>query len=111
MKRILILSVFVLVAVGQSQDVKHAPTVAQCQADQRLWLSELESDATSITFTTLRDWIIEMGDCRKIDPVHDWAYYNTYGEASGIGGLRMMTFIKRHELWDKFLAEDAAGKR
>jgi len=25
-----------------AQEVKHAPTVAQCQADQRLWLDQIE---------------------------------------------------------------------
>jgi hypothetical protein len=48
MKRLLILSVFVLAAVGQ--DVQHAPTVAQCQADQRLWSAEIgKGDSPKLT--------------------------------------------------------------
>jgi hypothetical protein len=67
MKRVLILSVFVLAAVGQ--DVQHAPTVAQCQADQRLWLSHLEEDDPPHlpTFNVLVSWESEMNDCRTID--------------------------------------------
>jgi hypothetical protein len=60
MKRISILALmFVAVSVGQ--DVQHAPTVAQCQADQRLWLSKLEAappDTNLPSYTTplLRFW-------------------------------------------------------
>jgi len=43
MKCLLVLASLILTAslVGQ---VEHAPTVAQCQADQRLWLSKLLVD-------------------------------------------------------------------
>jgi hypothetical protein len=41
----MLITVFLIsVTAISSQEVKHAPTVEQCRADQRLWLSKLESD-------------------------------------------------------------------
>lgn len=54
---LLIVFIFVFVAVGQ--EVQHAPTVAQCQADQRLWLSKLEDGDKSSAlpeFDVLTKW-------------------------------------------------------
>jgi len=54
------------------QDVQHAPTVAQCQADQRLWMSKIESDPTNQltlpTYSVLHKWEGEMRDCEDVDP-------------------------------------------
>jgi hypothetical protein len=112
MKRLLILGVFVLAAVGQ--DVQHAPTVAQCQADQRLWLAKLESsppDSTLPAYNVLTRWETEMKDCQDVDPSNHLKYYTTQEEGSEAQGFRMINFLIRHGLWDKFIAEDAAGKR
>jgi|HubBroStandDraft_6_1064221.scaffolds.fasta_scaffold09033_6 hypothetical protein len=39
-----------------SQEVEHAPTVAHCQADQKLWLAELEDNRVrDVKFFTLSD--------------------------------------------------------
>jgi hypothetical protein len=111
MKRLVLTGLILAVAASLVGQVEHAPTVAQCQADQRLWLSELEGDTNSITYTALRDWSVEMIDCQKVDPAHEFAYYNTEGEASILQNMRLMHFIKRHGTWDTFLAEDTAGKR
>jgi hypothetical protein len=110
MKRVLILGIFVLAAVGQ--EVQHAPTVAQCLADQRLWYSKVED--TSITLPnidTLSQWSQEMGDCEKVDPENKWKYYNTEEEIHEDERSRMTNFIARHGLWQQFKAEDTAGKR
>jgi hypothetical protein len=112
MKRLLILGVFVLAAVGQ--DVQHAPTVAQCQADRRLWYSKLEAlpaDTNLPSYTTLSLWASEMTDCQQVDPRNQWLYYNVYGEISDVQASRMTRFLGREKLWSKFLAEDAAGRR
>src|ERR1700733_5260164 len=111
MKRLLILGIFVLAAVGQ--DVEPAPTVAQCQADQRLWLSKLqESDSLRFpTFNVLPRWGFEMGDCEKVDPDNESKYYNIGAETHALQATRLLNFIDRHGLREKFLAEDAAGKR
>jgi|HubBroStandDraft_6_1064221.scaffolds.fasta_scaffold517911_2 hypothetical protein len=43
MKRHLVLGCLVLAASLAGQ-VQYAPTVAQCQADQRFWMSKLEAE-------------------------------------------------------------------
>jgi hypothetical protein len=95
------------------QDVEHAPTVAQCQADQALWLSTLEDEHTAdnVIFPTLQAWEHEMNQCTSVDPPNHNKYYNTWSEAIADESLREYRFIKRHGLLDKFVAEDAAGKR
>jgi hypothetical protein len=112
MKRLLVLSVFVLTAVGQ--DVQHAPTVAQCQADQRLWLSEIEEHGDSPRlpkFLEVDERRLEMLACKAVDPENRWRYYNTAAEIESLQEHRLNDFIARHDMWQKFLDEDAAGKR
>ena len=113
MKRLLVLGwlIFTASLVGQ---VEHAPTVAQCQADQRLWLAKLEvapTDTNLPSYDTLRRWESEMGDCGEVDNSNYWKYYNTREEASEVQSSRLMKFLIRHGLYDKFIEEDAAGKR
>jgi hypothetical protein len=94
------------------QEVEHAPTVAQCQADQALWLSKLEGpDPNSLGFPTLLAWEHEMIQCEAVDPSNLNKYYNTWAEAQASDSSRQFHFIKRHGFYDQFLAEDAAGKR
>jgi hypothetical protein len=110
----LLLAVAIVIAVpALGQDVEHAPTVAQCQADQRLWLSKLEANhgLDDVTVPTLVAWEHEMIKCEAVDPPNRLQYYNTWGEATAIEAWREHNFIKRHGLDEQFLAEDAAGKR
>jgi hypothetical protein len=102
--------VMVSLAVGQ---VEHAPTVAQCQADQRLWLSKIEEgdSQTLAKFDVLSQWNTEMIHCQKVDPTHSWDYNNLAGEISATQAARMLHFIQRHDMWQKFVSEDAAGQR
>jgi hypothetical protein len=110
-QRLLVLVCLILTAslVGQ---VEHAPTVAQCQADQRLWFSEIEGESSTLPkYDVLSEWAIEMGECKTVDPANFDKYYNLHGEIDAERALRMMHFIERHGLWTQFKAEDAAGKR
>ena len=52
-----------------------------------------------------------MIDCEEVDPQHRWQYYNVRGELAFVEAFRYGHFLERHGLWEKFLAEDAAGKR
>jgi hypothetical protein len=85
MKRFWLL-VLVLVSVSTvgSQEVKHAPTVEQCRADQRLWLSKLESSVAdpvaNVSFKELSGWQHEMFECQSVDPEFHNRYYNTHSE-------------------------------
>ncbi len=111
-KRILILTV-TLVTLCVSAQVEHAPSVAQCQADQRLWLSKIEEGDSPVlaNWAVLSQWDTEMTDCQKVDVAHRWDYYNLAAEISATQGSRMYHFMERHDMWQKFLEEDAAGKR
>jgi hypothetical protein len=52
----------------QAQEVKHAPTVEQCRADQRLWLDKLENTSETIEdYRTLGQWAHEMHECESVD--------------------------------------------
>jgi hypothetical protein len=117
MQRTLIL-VFALIAsfsslTGRQVQIKHAPTVDQCQADQRLWLSKLGTapDTDLPNFSTLTEWESEMNDCQTVDPVNQAKYYNTQEEASEVQSRRLLRFIGRHGLYEQFVTEDAIGKR
>jgi arylsulfatase A-like enzyme len=118
MKHTPVLAVILMASLTLGQDanqnVQHAPTVAQCQADQRLWLSKIESDPNQSTlppYSVLNKWRGEMLDCADVDPDNKMRYYSTGGEFVDAGMKRLMDFLTRHQLWDKFLEEDAAGKR
>jgi hypothetical protein len=109
-RRLITLAVTVLATslVGQ---VEHAPTVAQCQADQRLWIDEIENRGTHLKYVTIDGWLLEMGDCDKVDPKNHSNYHSTEAEIVAEEALRMEGFIQRHSLWNKFIAEDSAGTR
>jgi hypothetical protein len=106
---------FALVVVGTlgSQEVKHAPTVEQCSADQKLWLSKLESsdDVVPASFKELAGWQHEMFECMSVDPQMRKQYFNVYAEINSEKVIRLERFLDRHKLYDQFIAEDTEGKR
>jgi hypothetical protein len=110
MKRLLILASLILTTslVGQ---VEHAPTVAQCQADQKLWDSKIESKLGLPEVGILQKWTSEMEDCMTVDSQHQLQYVFTASEVDTETVLRMMHFLQRHNMLEDFKTEDAAGKR
>lgn len=109
--RHLALAVFVLTASVTAQ-VEHAPTVAQCQADRRLWFSQLEGEsANEPMFAVLIKRGAEMEDCEQVDPDNELHYFNTRAEINAVELGRMTDFIQRHNLLKQFIEEDVAGKR
>src|SRR5215469_3588790 len=107
-----------------SQDVHHMPTVQQCRADQKAWISKLNDDAKteeaeglqapvahSISFQQLNFWSLEMHDCARIDPESGDLYFKTSDTALVTANNRLVNFLYRHNLLNQFLAEDAQGKR
>ena len=117
--KVLLLAVAVAILVASlasghpTQNVEHAPTVEQCRADQAYWFSKLERThgTDDITYDNLRSWHTEMNKCAVIDPPKEWKYYNTMSESDAEVATRLMRFVNRHNLWQQFLDEDAAGKR
>jgi hypothetical protein len=111
MKRTL-LFVWLILTASLAGQVEHAPTVAQCQADQRLWLSELEAKTHGLpTFDVIIQWENEMNDCMKVDPDNRLQYDRTWNEAEAETVKRLIHFLNRHSLWEQFNKEDAEGKR
>src|ERR1700723_3112788 len=114
MKCYLAFAILILTASLAGQ-VEHAPTVAQCQADQRLWFAQIEADTDASksilpTYDVMSAWSVEMLDCRDVDPDNKIMYSNTHREITVERMLRLQHYLDRHQLWDKFKAEDAAGK-
>jgi hypothetical protein len=94
-----------------AQEVKHAPTVEQCRADQELWLSKLDAESILlIDFRELNDWSREMRQCMGVDRKFEDRYYNTVAEANFAKARRFANFLDRHNLYEQFLTEDAQGK-
>jgi hypothetical protein len=115
MRLLLVVGWLILTALLTGQ-VEHAPTVAQCQADQRLWLAKIEADANGDkgglpAIYVIRAWALEMTQCKDVDPSNRFKYYNTESEISTEEMLRLRHFIDRHDLLAKFIEEDSAGKR
>jgi hypothetical protein len=97
-----------------AQKVQHAPTVEQCRADQKLWLSQFEdhaSDDASVawaSFNELQSWLQTMHECATVDPANKLQYHKTKSESTQTQWARFIHFLRWHHLYDQFLAEDAA---
>lgn len=101
-----------LLSTSVTAQVEHAPTVEQCQADQRLWISKIEGPAGERpNWDTLADWEKESDDCQKVDPTNRFKYYNLGAEIDAERMLRLLHFVNRHNLYEQFIAEDEAKKR
>lgn len=71
-------------------------------------------DQTAIdaeSFRTLDQRVVEMGQCEHVDSRNKVQYYITAGATRSEEATRMASFLGRHQLYDQFIAEDAAGKR
>jgi hypothetical protein len=111
-KHFLVLAVVLAASLTVGQDVQHAPTVAQCQADQTLWLSKVEGPSASLpAYYVIAQWGGEMKDCETVDPSNQLKYYNTMAEITAEEHGRLEHFVDRHGTWDIFIAEGGAGKR
>ena len=92
--------------------MEHAPTVAQCQADQKLWLAELEDNRVrDVKYFALADWKIEMRKCESADSENRRKYETTESEVLAAQASRQSDFIDRHGLFHQFIVEDEEGKR
>jgi hypothetical protein len=97
------------------QAVEHAPTAEQCRADRAYWMSKLEQadnkGTDDVSYAALRGWYNEMEKCQPVDPANTFRYYNVMAESQGEQLGRMINFLSRHNLWQQFQDEDAAGMR
>jgi hypothetical protein len=115
MKLFVSISLFLLTTSLTGQ-LKHPPSVANCQAHQRLFLSKVEasydSDADYLPgWDIISQWAAEMEECETADPEDRAAYHDVRAEILAFKSMRQLDFIVRHELYDQFIEEDKAGKR
>jgi hypothetical protein len=101
-----------------AQEVKHAPTVEQCRADQKLWFSKLlelensnSATAANVRFSDLSHWQSEMLACTNVDQNFVDRYHATAARALAEMETRLEVFLLRHDLAKKFTAEDVQGCR
>ena len=116
MTRLVLMFVILVSSIAAGQDVEHAPTVAQCQAKQRLLRAEIEESvqdhsAHLPSIHAIREWKQEMSDCESVDPENRHRYQNTESELTVEEKMRMEDFLHHHQLWDKFVTADANGER
>lgn len=117
-----------LIALPQVNPSDHAPPVAQCQADMRLWLEQVSdysgalidhvqkgtpnnSDISRLQIPQLAKRIVEMGECGAVDPPNLSAYQDVESELESARKDRYEQFVVRHKLESQLLREDAAGIR
>lgn len=102
-----------------AQEVKHVATVEQCQTDLKAWWAKAGKihGLDDITYDTLGSMSSEMNSCIFIDKLNRSHapnapdYYELTVELDKEQAERIGRFLIRHDLWQKFLEEDAAGKR
>jgi hypothetical protein len=105
-------------AWGTAQEVIPTPTIQQCRSDQAVWLTKFQADAAHHRTPSdeklakdLYDFSIEMAQCEGVDQQNWSGYADSSCEAYSMLATRMMHFLDRHDLYQKFLSEDRAGKR
>jgi hypothetical protein len=115
MKTTIIVAVILLFAgVVQAQS---APTVQQCRADASTWKPHGRTDIENgpVPYTELLSRAAELRACGMTypddtqNPNFKWVMLaSVYDHAAHV---RLAEFISRHNLGEKFIAEDEAGKR
>jgi hypothetical protein len=105
-----ILLFIAVVKMSLIAQVEHTPTIAQCQAHEQLWSSQLENidrQPLSVLIPQLR----EMRHCSTIDHDNQSNYHALANELALTHATRMRKFLLRHDIYQQFLSEDAEGKR
>lgn len=124
MRKTILVAAVLIVAPAFAQDVEHAPTAAQCQADSALWQSQAadffragnphDTNNTVIAKMTARQLQAranELGDCMKVDPTNATDYSGTQDNYMLLFLARAFAFVQRHNLSNQFYQEDEAGAR
>jgi hypothetical protein len=127
--RLMIASVFAFTMFATPQEIKHAPTFQACDADLNLWTSQIsgfpistaeqdQKGTKSLTVHEMTNRDSYLNDCAQAYPAFN---KNRSGELSALASLsliyeseihrRLYHFLHRHDLYDKFIDEDEAGKR
>jgi len=109
-KLLVILAIFTMGAAAQ--DIQHAPTAAQCQADIAVWKTQNKAHIEALPVNTLVGRANELSDCSKVldgdgselartmRAIYDQHIENRY-----------VHFLMRHGLGQQMVDEDAKGAR
>jgi hypothetical protein len=116
MKIAILLAVILLPGIANPAQ-EHAPTAEQCDADQRLWVSQLP-DVGNLAYKEVEAREAEMTSCgltMNSNTEQGFLKAKSYESVSSRYraemGARLSSFLHRHNLVDQFFAEDTAGKR
>jgi hypothetical protein len=92
---------------------QHAPTAEQCRADAAVWWEHSQPKGTmsDVAFTELSARLSEMYDCMTVDKASSKTYNDAFLMIHSEMGSRWGNFIRRHNLQQEFVKEDAAGMR
>jgi hypothetical protein len=122
MKTLLITMLLVMSRPTVAQDIKHAPTPDACQADFNLWMADINrashggvNEVPKLSFNELFNRVGYIHDCQDANPSLKKNCNDDGLLMELIYGIemrhRLLVFVKRHDLKETFLDEDAAGKR
>jgi hypothetical protein len=103
-----------LAALAHGQVVQHAPIdkQTQCRADQRLWLSILDTKPASVSWKELQAWHHAMTQCSILtDPKFQLDYLSVVALVEGEQEQRLEAFLRRRNLFEQFTAEDEPGQK
>lgn len=105
--------IFALLTISaMAQEIEHATTAAQCEADIAVWKAQDKAHIESLPVNTLVSRANELSDCSKV-LVGDGAelaftlraVYDQHVEN------RYVHFLMRHNLGQQMVDEDAKGAR
>ena len=109
-KLLVILAILSMSAVAQ--DIQHAPTAAQCQADIAVWKTQDKAYIEALPVNTLVNRANELSDCSKVlvGDGSEWAWTLRAAYDQHIEN-RYVHFLIRHGLGQQMVDEDAKGAR
>jgi hypothetical protein len=128
MKTILLAAAILIAVPAIGQEVQHAPTAAQCQADRAVWSVQADewvqaeiahSDRGTANLSALNKMTVdgiharaeELGTCNTVDPANQQMYSLAADNYSLIYLSRLTHFMTRHGLFSQFFEEDSQGQR
>jgi hypothetical protein len=96
------------------QTVPHAPSVAECRADSAKWAADAIRAGNgemfpALTVEQLQNMNHELADCASVDKPRTDDCFGTGTLVTQAILWRYVQFVRKHNLVDQFIAEDAAN--
>jgi len=98
-----------VLSVG-AQEIKHAPTAAQCQADVKVWTAQV-TEVKTLRFAELYHRKGELVECSEVDERASDNYMELAKTYVFEMFNRTSAFIVRHNLAQQMVKEDEEGLR